>query len=371
MQKSGFKGIFKNAITKIKECHLTARRLDSKDVNMLDDEIDFENEKLGETVEVPQTKMRSAIIQNEKKITPYQMKNEVSYKRIKIIKNDNVNSSKIITKNIGEKKILLKRKLSPLIRKINPITNQNLNKSDNFTWKHDLFTDIPTSNYKLFIRNLSNMVTQNDLHQILSEYGIISGINVNSLFKQIERDTAEVFFVRKDSAIRAAENANGLEIHGKRIKTTFYDEDVKRNNSRDTKNDIIIHINNSKKEPIWNRIKLANNKQCIEINFNFNMDLKLEDQTEKLIVQSFLLEKEYEDIRNESQKIEKQIKEIEDQTGNLRRDKNKFSDILNQLEIKKQKNLKKLQLMKKKNDTDIVLPDFQIDFQECVFINLI
>jgi len=51
-----------------------------------------------------------------------------------------------------------------------------------------------------------------------------------------------------------------LEIHGKRIKTTFYDEDVKRNNSRDTKNDIIIHINNSKKEPIWNRIKLANNK---------------------------------------------------------------------------------------------------------------
>jgi len=183
MQKSGFKGIFKNAITKIKECHLTARRLDSKDVNMLDDEIDFENEKLGETVEVPQTKMRSAIIQNEKKITPYQMKNEVSYKRIKIIKNDNDNSSKIITKNIGEKKILLKRKLSPLIRKINPITNQNLNKSDNFTWKHDLFTDIPTSNYKLFIRNLSNMVTQNDLHQILSEYGIISGINVNSLFK--------------------------------------------------------------------------------------------------------------------------------------------------------------------------------------------
>jgi hypothetical protein len=51
-----------------------------------------------------------------------------------------------------------------------------------------------------------------------------------------------------------------VEIQGKRIKTTFYDEDIKCNNARDAKNDIVIHLNNCKKEPIWNRIKLANNK---------------------------------------------------------------------------------------------------------------
>ena len=177
MQKSGFKGIFKDAITKIKECHLTARRFESKDCNMLEDEIDFENERLGEPIEVPQTKMRSAIIQNEKKITPYQMKDDVPIKKIRIIKNNIDNSSKLV-RNIGDKKILLKRRLSPSIKKINPISHPNLNRSDNFTWKHDLFSDIPTNNYKVFIRNLSNMATQNELNEIFSEYGIISGINV-------------------------------------------------------------------------------------------------------------------------------------------------------------------------------------------------
>ena len=53
-------------------------------------------------------------------------------------------------------------------------------------------------------------------------------------------------------------------------------------------------------------------------------------------------------------------------TNTLKKDKNKFSDILNQLEMKKQRNLKKLELMKKKNLSDTILPDFNIDIQESV-----
>jgi hypothetical protein len=50
----------------------------------------------------------------------------------------------------------------------------------------------------------------------------------------------------------------------------------------------------------------------------------------------------------------------------LKKDKNKFNDILNQLEMKKQRNLKKLELMKKKNFSDSILPDFKIEIEESV-----
>ena len=113
-------------------------------------------------------------------------------------------------------------------------------------------------NYKVFIRNLSNSVVKSELYEIFSQYGVISGINVLNIFKQIERDTAEIFYIRKDCAFKAAEYANGLEINGKSIKATFYDEDSNIK-IKETKNDIIIQINTTKKEPIWNRIKLANN----------------------------------------------------------------------------------------------------------------
>ena len=249
MQKGGFKGIFKNAITKVKECHLTSIK-DSNDI--MDDEIDFENQKLGESqYEPPNSKMRSAIISNEKKNTPYQMSSnsESKVKHLIVVKNN-----KKTVKTIGNKKILLKRQSSP--SNILP-NNKFLNKSDNFTWKHDLFNDIPKINYKVFIRNLSLSVTQEKLRDIFSEYGIISGINVKKLIIQIERDTAEIYFIRKDSAGNAAKNANGREINGKKIKSTFYDEDIK--NQTEKKSDILININSKKREPIWDRIKLVNN----------------------------------------------------------------------------------------------------------------
>ena len=180
MQKGGFKGIFKNAITNVKECHLSSR----KDNISLDEEIDFDNVKLGDSkYDAPHTKMRSAIILNEKKITPYQMHSNIDKK----IKHLNVvkHIKKIVTKSIGDKKILLKRHTTLSPKRI--LSNSNIiNKSDNFTWKHDLFSEIPKKNYKVFIRNLSISVTQEKLNDIFSEYGVISGINV-ILFNYIDR----------------------------------------------------------------------------------------------------------------------------------------------------------------------------------------
>ena len=174
MQKGGVKGIFKNAITKVKECHLT--RFQNNYNNILDDEIDFDNEKLGDSkLEIQQTKMRSAIIQNEKKITPYQSN---SLKDNKLGKINIVKNKKLVTKIIGEKKIILKRGSSSVNKKVVPNSHKILNKSDNFTWKHDLFDDLPNKNYKVFIRNLPNSVAQSELNDIFSEYGNISGINV-------------------------------------------------------------------------------------------------------------------------------------------------------------------------------------------------
>ena len=182
MQKGGFKGIFKNAITKLKECHLTSNRSIAKDIMTLEDEIDFDNQTLGESkIPIIHTKMRSAIIQNEKKITPYQLKSNLdnNESNLKIIKNN----FKFITKIIGEKKIILKRSVSSISKKIIPNNHNIINKSDDFTWKHDLCSDMINKNYKVFIRNLSNSVVKSELYEIFSQYGVISGINVLNIFK--------------------------------------------------------------------------------------------------------------------------------------------------------------------------------------------
>lgn len=169
-------GLFKNAISKVKECHLPGKRIRRES---MDEEIDFENEVLGESrKEQLQPKMRSAIIQNEKRITPYQSNpQEPIYKKLQVIKNP----IRIETKQFGDKKLIIKRGVSTTAsKKIIPQSNVQsvLNKSDNLTWKHDLFTDVQQGYFKLFVRNLPLSVSQEELNEIFSEYGPVSGLNV-------------------------------------------------------------------------------------------------------------------------------------------------------------------------------------------------
>ena len=69
----------------------------------------------------------------------------------------------------------------------------------------------------------------------------------------MERDTAEVYYNKKEQAQAAANTANGMEIFGKIIKVTYYE-----NNNEENKKIIEIKKFSDKREDIWQRVKLKN-----------------------------------------------------------------------------------------------------------------
>ncbi len=87
---------------------------------------------------------------------------------------------------------------------------------------------------------------------------------------QIERDTAEIFYPRKDNAIDAVQKYNHTELNGKKIKVSFY-ENLEENKIKQRVNSAIEESNNKnitvinldefrfKKEPIV--LKHKNNQK--------------------------------------------------------------------------------------------------------------
>ena len=59
---------------------------------------------------------------------------------------------------------------------------------------------------------------------------------------KIERDTAEIYYSRKESAIEAAKRYNHYEINGKKIKVTFYEDEKEK----EKRNPIVINDQNNK-----------------------------------------------------------------------------------------------------------------------------
>jgi RNA recognition motif-containing protein len=84
-------------------------------------------------------------------------------------------------------------------------------------WKHDLFHEEPTQtnnslSCSIFIRNLPDTVDNNLVRKLFSEEAdMIGGV-------AIDRGSAEVHFLRKDSAQRAVDSVNGKMLMGKKLK---------------------------------------------------------------------------------------------------------------------------------------------------------
>jgi len=82
-----------------------------------------------------------------------------------------------------------------------------------------LFTDGPSFvnnsfQCSVFIRNLPDNIDYSYLKGLLKDDDLIGGI-------KIEKDTAEIDFLRKDAAQRAVDNLNGRSLMGKRIKAAL------------------------------------------------------------------------------------------------------------------------------------------------------
>lgn len=63
----------------------------------------------------------------------------------------------------------------------------------------------------------------------------------------MERDTAEIYYSKKEQALKAAEQANSMEVFGKQIKVTYYEND--------DDNKKVDYVSSTRTD-IWNRIQL-------------------------------------------------------------------------------------------------------------------
>ncbi len=68
----------------------------------------------------------------------------------------------------------------------------------------------------------------------------------------MDRGCAEIYYYKRENAIKAAEGTDGIGIFGKNIKVTFY-ETKKEDDDLSGRN---IHINRDDRNSIWDRIKL-------------------------------------------------------------------------------------------------------------------
>jgi RNA recognition motif-containing protein len=252
MRKNNGPNIFSNAIQDLrKNKQTTSKKGTNYEVRgmVVDDMIDFdeESEKLGDDLEIEtfSNKIKSAVIKTSS--TPYPISLNAATSRhhnktnIKIVKSENNTQILLNPKNAHQ---------------------FNLKKNnDGGIWKHDLFDGISTKKHILFIRNLSALMPENKLKDIFIQFGHIVSV-------KIDRGTAEVVYSRKEYAITAVENTNGMELFGKAIKTTYYEEDNgnestdrKRSNSKKTIKELnngVRQISLEKRESIWDRIKLNN-----------------------------------------------------------------------------------------------------------------
>ena len=69
----------------------------------------------------------------------------------------------------------------------------------------------------MFVRNLPRDVEESRVRRAFEKFGEIVAI-------EVERDSAEVFFRRKENAVEASESANLMQFEGKILKVTYYGE---------------------------------------------------------------------------------------------------------------------------------------------------
>jgi len=150
--------------------------------------------------------------------------------RIKVTKkNDNQPQKSILSRKekteepslrlFSIQKKVIKKDISHRLAK-NTI-KENKSSSDD-VWKHDLFSDGPSLvnnsfTCSIFMRNLPDNIDYEFMKSLLKEEELVAGI-------KIEKDTAEVNFMRKDAAQRAVENLNGRMVKGKRLKVALISE---------------------------------------------------------------------------------------------------------------------------------------------------
>jgi RNA recognition motif-containing protein len=231
MQTNNGKNIFSNALKDIKKSKTQGNTKPRPVTKTQQDEdmIDFDEEMktLGEDIHTENfsNKIKSAVIKTSN--TPFPVSSVGSDKTapIKIIKTDG--NIKIIISNKGK---------------------HNVQKADQ--WKHDLFNEMPSKSYIVFIRNLSHLMTETKLKEIYSQYG-------NIVSAKIDRGTAEIKYTRKDMAMKAIESTNGKEFFGKVIKASYYEDD-EANNKKIERSGSRVNVSREKRDSIWNRIKLNN-----------------------------------------------------------------------------------------------------------------
>jgi hypothetical protein len=150
-----------------------------------DDFIDFneESNKLGENIETKNysSKIKSAVVKNN---TPFYSSGP------KVITLDHkTNSVKIVRTETNTHIILSSR-------------NDEINITKNDKWKHDLFNEDSSYNYSVFIRNMSNLMTECKLKEIYSKFGAIMAVKAIILnFRWIE-DVLRFITIRETMRLR-------------------------------------------------------------------------------------------------------------------------------------------------------------------------
>ena len=85
-------------------------------------------------------------------------------------------------------------------------------------WQHDLCPGgTQVNQHAVFVRNLPRDVDESRVRRTFEKFGEILAV-------EVERDSAEVFFRRKESAVEASETANLMQFDGKILKVTYYGE---------------------------------------------------------------------------------------------------------------------------------------------------